>query len=97
MSDTENSQGHFAHSKRLEELGAHDSMQRPIKVVFLGAGSGFLEQLFVDILNIPGADQGEIALVDVDAERLELAEQLCRKIVELTGKKWTVTASTDRC
>ena len=96
MSDTENSQGHFAHSQRLEELGASDSVQRPIKVVFLGAGSGFLERLFIDILQIPGADSGEIALVDIDSERLGLARQLCEKIVELKSVNWTVTASTDR-
>ncbi|MDP6634668.1 MAG: alpha-galactosidase [Phycisphaerae bacterium] len=96
MSETDNSQGHFAHSRRLEELGAGDSVRRPIKVVFLGAGSGFLERLFIDILAIPGADVGELALVDIDAERLKLGEQLCRRIVELTGKNWTVTASADR-
>jgi len=69
---------------------------RPIKVVFLGAGSGFLERLFIDVLNIPGAEGGEIALVDIDAERLELADGLCRKIIESMGKSWTVTASPNR-
>jgi len=96
MSDTESNPGHFAHSQRLEQLGASESVQRSIKVVFLGAGSGFLEQLFLDILSIPGADAGEIALVDIDTERLALAEQLCRKIVETKGVGWTVTASPDR-
>jgi alpha-galactosidase len=96
MTDTKEQQGHFAHSQRLEDLGACDSVKRPIKVVFLGAGSGFLERLFVDILNIPGADQGELALVDIDAERLGLADKLCGKIIEATGKNWTVTASANR-
>jgi len=96
MSDADNTQGHFAHSKRLGTLGMHDSIRRPIKVVFLGAGSGFLEQLFIDILSIPGADCGQIALVDIDAERLDLAEKLCRRIVELKSAGWTVSASTDR-
>ncbi|MDP6546288.1 MAG: alpha-galactosidase [Phycisphaerae bacterium] len=96
MTETEKPQGHFAHSRRLEEMGMHDSVRRPIKVVFLGAGSGFLERLFIDILNIPGTDRGEIALVDIDAERLELAGGLCRKILEVMGRAWTVTASTNR-
>jgi alpha-galactosidase len=98
MADTEKPKlkSHFAHSGRLQELGAHDSVQRPIKAVFLGAGSGFLERLFIDILNIPGADRGEIALVDIDAERLGLADGLCRKILEVMGKNWTVTASGNR-
>ena len=69
---------------------------RPIKVVFLGAGSGFLERLFIDVLNIPGTEGGEIALVDIDAERLELASGLCRKIIESMGKSWAVTASPNR-
>lgn len=92
----EKDMGHFAHSERLEKMGMHHDIPRPIKVVFLGAGSGFLQHLFIDILNIPGANAGEIALVDIDAERLGLAEQLCRKILEVMGKDWTVTGSTDR-
>jgi alpha-galactosidase len=96
MAETEKPQGHFAHSGRLEEMGARDSVQRGIKVVFLGAGSGFLERLFIDVLNIPGAEEGEIALVDVDAERLGLAGGLCEKILEVMGAGWTVTTSTNR-
>ena len=38
----------------------------PIKVTLLGAGSGFTQPLFTDILNIDGIDQGIIGLVDVD-------------------------------
>jgi hypothetical protein len=33
--------GHFEHSKRAENLGIVERVTRPIKVVFLGAGSGF--------------------------------------------------------
>jgi len=96
MTEAKNEKGHFAHSRRLEELGMHQAVRRPIKVVFLGAGSGFLQSLFVDILNVPGADEGEIALVDVDTERLELADGLCRRIGEVMGRNWTVTSAADR-
>jgi alpha-galactosidase len=88
--------GHYEHSKVAENLGIHDRVRRPIKVVFLGAGSGFFEKLFVDVLSIPGADAGEMALVDVDPERLELAHRLGEKIVQTTGAGWTVAATADR-
>jgi alpha-galactosidase len=88
--------GHAAHSKKAENLGIVEAGQRPLKAVFLGAGSQFLQPLFRDILSIPGADRGEIALVDVDVERLRLAGQFCRFAAEKMGKGWTVSASTER-
>lgn len=67
------------------------------KVAIIGAGSMvFAKQLMMDILLTPGLDQGEFALVDIDQERLELSHQMGELLVELTGKNWTVTASTDR-
>ena len=88
--------GHFEHSKRAEHLGIHAAVRRPLKIVFLGAGSGFYQGLFVDVLNIPGADVGEMCIVDVDTRRLRLAAQLGRKIAERMGRKWKITATTDR-
>ena len=82
--------------QRARQLGIAMTVTRPLKVVFLGAGSAFLQPLFTDILQIPGADKGNLALVDVDLKRLDLAEKLCRKVVETTGKDWTVTATADR-
>lgn len=93
---TERTESHYEHSGRADETASDAGVSRPLKVVFLGAGSGFFGTLFTDILNIPGADKGEIALVDVDVQRLELAEQLGRKIVEKMSKDWTVTSSADR-
>ena len=78
------------------QLGIRDRVTRPLKVVFLGAGSAFLQTLFTDMLQIPGADQGELALVDVDLKRLDLAERLCCRIVAASGRNWTVTATADR-
>jgi len=88
--------GHFEHSGIAENMGITAGVQRPLKIVFLGAGSGFFQQLFIDIMGIPGADVGEMALVDIDTQRLELSHAVGEKVVEAMGKSWTVTATTDR-
>jgi alpha-galactosidase len=67
------------------------------KITLLGAGSGFTQPLFTDILNVPGLDEGVIGLVDIDADRLEINVKLMRRILDLLGKKhWTIQASPDR-
>jgi len=87
--------GHQAHSKKAE-IGVLDAVARPLKVVYLGSGSSFFDRLFIDLLHVPGADKGEMAVVDVDPERLEVSRQLGQKIVSQMGKDWTVRATTDR-
>ncbi|MCC7409265.1 MAG: alpha-glucosidase/alpha-galactosidase, partial [Phycisphaeraceae bacterium] len=73
-------------------------MLRPIKVTMLGAGSGFTPQLAKDILKISTADHGQIALVDVDTNRLQTMHKIVQMLIDKVGKAdgWTVTASTDR-
>jgi alpha-galactosidase len=67
------------------------------KVTFVGAGSAvFARQLITDILAVDGLDAGTFALVDIDATRLELARLMAERLVELSGKRWSVTASTER-
>jgi alpha-galactosidase len=67
------------------------------KVTLIGAGSAvFARQLMTDILAVDGLDGGTFALVDIDATRLRLAERIARRLVELTGKRWKVEASTER-
>lgn len=67
------------------------------RVTLMGAGSAvFSRQLMVDILLIPELDGGSFALVDIDPVRLEMAHQLAEKVIALTGKSWTVEASTER-
>jgi alpha-galactosidase len=67
------------------------------KVTYIGAGSAvFARQVITDILAIDGLDSGEIALVDIDAERLRLVHALVEKIVERSGKDWKVTSTTER-
>ncbi|MBW7459432.1 alpha-glucosidase/alpha-galactosidase, partial [Paenibacillus sepulcri] len=67
-----------------------------VKLSIIGAGSFFTEKLVIDILNIEGLDDGEIALVDVDAKRLEMARKLTERAVQLMGKRFKVTASVNR-
>jgi alpha-galactosidase len=67
------------------------------KVTFIGAGSAvFARQLITDILAVDGLDTGTFALVDIDPTRLELARRIAEKLIELSGKRWQVSASTDR-
>ena len=67
------------------------------KVTMVGAGSAvFARQIITDVLAIEGLDGGTFALVDIDATRLELARAIAQKLVELSGKVWSVEASTDR-
>jgi len=67
------------------------------KITFIGAGSAvFARQVMTDIFAVEGLDEGEFALVDIDAGRLELARRMTEKLVALTGKRWRVGASTER-
>ena len=94
---TKKAEGHEAHMKKAENLGILAEVNRPLKVVFLGSGSAFFKNLLCDILNIPGADKGEMCLVDIDPERLELSRQLGEKIIDKSEKDgWKITATTER-
>ena len=67
------------------------------KVTYIGAGSAvFARQVMTDILAIDGLDRGTFALVDIDAERLDLARRIAERLVARAGKGWRVVASTDR-
>ena len=67
------------------------------KVTMIGAGSAvFARQIITDILAVDGLNSGVFALVDIDAQRLELARNIAERLVDLSGKKWTVEVSTDR-
>ncbi len=67
------------------------------KVTMVGAGSAvFARQIITDVLAVEGLDHGVFALVDIDAGRLDLARRIAERLVELSGKSWTVKASTDR-
>ena len=89
--------GHAAHTKDAASLGLPGEMPRPIKIAFMGAGSGFCPTLVKDVLCVPGATRGEIALCDVDAGRLGTMKKVIQKLVEASGRTgWKVSADTDR-
>jgi alpha-galactosidase len=68
-----------------------------IKVTLLGAGSGFTQPLFTDILHIDGLDRGILGMVDIDAKRLDVNIKLMDRLLKVAGKtNWKVEASTDR-
>ena len=92
------SKGHLAHTKAADDaLGLPGKMQRPLKITMLGAGSTFTPRLSRDILQIPGGQGGEIALVDIDKDRLGTMHKLIEMIIQDLGLKgWKVTSSTDR-
>ncbi len=67
------------------------------KVTFVGAGSAvFTYEIVTDILATPSLESGVFALVDIDAERLELIRQVTELAVRQSGKDWRVEASTER-
>ncbi len=92
-------QGHAAHTKNADVIGLPGTMPRPIKVVMLGAGSGFTPRLASDLIQTPGHCGGEVALVDIDSKRLKPMQEIVTRIAakhSTEGRAWTVTAHTDR-
>ena len=79
------------------EPAASPAPARPVRVVFIGAGSTvFARQIMTDILCTPGLQEGTFALVDIDARRLELAHRIGEKLVQASGRRWRVEATGDR-
>lgn len=92
------SKGHAEHTQASDtQVGFPGAMPRPIRVVMIGAGSSFTPRLTNDLLLIPGADRGVIALVDVDRGRLRPMQKLIQKLLDQLGRNgWKVEASTNR-
>src|SRR4051812_14905555 len=92
-----NRRGHSAHIQAASDHGLRGTMERPIKLTFLGAGSFFTPQLISDVLQIPGERGGVIALVDIDGKRLRRSQRLIKTLLgRLRKKNWRLLASTDR-
>ena len=67
------------------------------KIVFIGAGSfGFTRGLVRDLLTFPLLEGAEIALVDINKQRLDFAKRACEKIIAQGNYPAKVTATTDR-
>ena len=73
-----------------------EGIELTTKITIIGAGSAFTQNIIADILSIEGINKGYIGLVDIDEERLEIAHRLVEKIIELTGKDWSVGSSVNR-
>ncbi len=67
------------------------------KIAFIGAGSfGFTRALVRDILSFPALQDSDIALMDIDPERLSEIKRACDRIVAEGRYPATVTATMDR-
>jgi len=67
------------------------------KFAFIGAGSfGFTRSLVKDILSFPAFHDAELALMDINAERLEFIKKAVDKIVEAGKYSAKVTATMSR-
>jgi len=56
------------------------------RIAFIGAGSVvFAQHLLGDILSFPELAESEIALMDIDPERLKVAEVMAHKVAEAVG------------
>lgn len=67
------------------------------KIAFIGAGSfGFTRGLVRDLLTYPAFRDAELALMDIDPQRLAWIEKAVRRIVNEGGYPATVTATLNR-
>lgn len=68
-----------------------------VKIAYIGGGStrapGTVASFIRQAANFSGS---EIALVDIDAEKLELVQRLAQRMAAVQGADLTITATTDR-
>src|SRR5437762_1627251 len=67
------------------------------KIAFIGAGSVvFAKNLLGDVLLFDELKDCEIALMDIDPERLRTAEAMARKLAKATNSSPKIAATHDR-
>ena len=67
------------------------------KIAFIGAGSfGFTRELVRDILTFPALQGVELALMDIDSQRLDFSRKACEKIIAEGAYKAKLTATSER-
>lgn len=72
-------------------------MSRRPKIAFIGAGSTvFTKNIVGDVLQRPALANAEIALMDIDADRLELSRVVAEKIASTLDVGATVTTHLDQ-
>ena len=68
------------------------------KIAFIGAGSfGFTRELVRDILTFPAFQDVELALMDIDPQRLDFSRRACEKLVAAGTYKAKVSVTTPCC
>ncbi|HET6456666.1 MAG TPA: alpha-glucosidase/alpha-galactosidase [Armatimonadota bacterium] len=68
-----------------------------IRIAFIGAGSvGFTRRLLMDILAVPELRDAQFRLMDISAENLEMAKNLCAKMVSDNNLPAKVIATMGR-
>lgn len=68
------------------------------KIVVIGAGSlSFGTMTLRDLMEAPGLKGSEIALVDIDEERLDRMARLARRLNQTWEAEMKITSTTDRC
>ena len=67
------------------------------KIAFIGAGSTvFARNLLRDLFTFPELHRAEIALMDIDPERLRATEIVANRVAERAGARPSIVATTDR-
>lgn len=66
-----------------------------LKIVFIGAGSGFGAMSFVDVMSFEELRDSEVVLVDVNPTHLEPGTAYCRKVVEHYDAPTRVSTAAD--
>ena len=72
------------------------SRTRSPKIVVIGAASSSFSGLLADLVSAEEIDGAELALVDIDAEGLDIMTRLGRRMAKDWGRKTTVAGSADR-
>jgi alpha-galactosidase len=68
-----------------------------IKIAMIGAGSViFSRNLTGDILSYPEFRDANFSYMDIDADRLDVAARLCRKVADAIGAKPKIEETNDR-
>jgi alpha-galactosidase len=67
------------------------------KITFIGAGSTvFAKNLLGDILSFPELAESDIALFDINEERLRTSEIVANRVAQAANAKPTITSTTNR-
>jgi alpha-galactosidase len=66
-----------------------------MKIVFIGAGSGFGAISFCDIMSFPELRDSEVVLIDINPDHLNPVAAYCRKVAEHYGAPAKITTALD--